>query len=243
MGGGGQHQSFAPWDLESGAVRVLANESDPGSQVVFGAELDGKAMFLVGDDCGQVALWDPALVASFDEDEYENPEPTLMTEGNLDGMPGLVTGTLTGKPIVVSHPGDGGVMVWNVRESNVMALTMIDRRPTVVGPSGRSGLLLGDPETGRWVDRIGDTATETGGKPDSGCLDAGHIGGVPIAVTGAEDGTLRMWNLAVRTGIAGPLVAHDGAVSAVRIRALDGRVRAVSAGRDAVIRVWALEAE
>jgi WD40 repeat protein len=68
----------------------------------------------------------------------------------------------------------------------------------------------------------------------------GTVGGRAVAVTGAEDGTVCVWDLAERRLLGEPIIEHDEEVFAVRVTELGGRPVAISAGRDGVMRVWAL---
>jgi WD40 repeat protein len=62
--------------------------------------------------------------------------------------------------------------------------------------------------------------------------------GRPIAVTGGEDATVRIWDLATGTPM---FVGHTGGVAAVATGVLpDGRPIAVTGGKDATVRVWDL---
>lgn len=58
-----------------------------------------------------------------------------------------------------------------------------------------------------------------------------------LAVTGAEDGTVRIWNLTEGTQVGDPLTGHRDSVVAVRA-GFDGT--AFSAGRDGTVCVWDL---
>ncbi|GAA4292317.1 hypothetical protein GCM10023086_02140 [Streptomyces venetus] len=65
------------------------------------------------------------------------------------------------------------------------------------------------------------------------------LDGRAVAVSGAEDATVRMWDLA--TGHRSePLTGHTGPVEAVTCTELDGRPVAVSASADGTVRVWDL---
>ena len=62
-----------------------------------------------------------------------------------------------------------------------------------------------------------------------------------LAVSGADDGTVRVWDLAAATQRGAPLTGHDGgSVRAVALSA-DGQL-AISGGDDGTVRVWDLAA-
>ncbi len=65
--------------------------------------------------------------------------------------------------------------------------------------------------------------------------------GRPVAVTGSDDDTVRVWDLTTGTQIGAPLTGHTSSVRAVAARALpDGRPVAVTASDDDTVRVWDL---
>ena len=61
-----------------------------------------------------------------------------------------------------------------------------------------------------------------------------------MAVSGGDDRTVRVWDLASGTPAGDPFTGHDGAVRAVAVGELDGRPVAVSGGDDRTVRVWDL---
>jgi WD40 repeat protein len=69
----------------------------------------------------------------------------------------------------------------------------------------------------------------------------GEVDGVPVAVSGDSDGTLRVWNL--RTGAArgDPLRGHKLRVQAVAAGEVDGVSVAVSGDDKGTISMWALD--
>ncbi|WP_328324445.1 WD40 repeat domain-containing protein [Streptomyces sp. NBC_00455] len=64
--------------------------------------------------------------------------------------------------------------------------------------------------------------------------------GKRAAVTGGDDGTLRLWDLAAGAPIGQPLVGHAGRVQEVVCTSLDGSPIAVTVGSDRTIRMWDL---
>jgi WD40 repeat protein len=65
------------------------------------------------------------------------------------------------------------------------------------------------------------------------------LDGRPVAVTGSDDFTVRVWDLA--TGQPGPtLIGHSDTVAAVACTLLDGRPVAVTGSDDFTVRVWDL---
>jgi WD40 domain-containing protein len=75
-------------------------------------------------------------------------------------------------------------------------------------------------------------------------LGGGHrpriLNGRPVAVTGGDDGTVRVWDLASGTAVGEPLTGHTGWVRSVAVGTLDGRPIAVTGGFDQTVRMWGL---
>ncbi|MDT3728051.1 caspase family protein, partial [Streptomyces sp. DSM 41972] len=67
-----------------------------------------------------------------------------------------------------------------------------------------------------------------------------QLDGRPIAVTGAGDGTIRLWNLTTGQPTGQPLTGHNSTVYAVACTQLDGRPTAITGGDDGTIRLWNL---
>ncbi|MFG2910318.1 WD40 repeat domain-containing protein [Kitasatospora sp. NPDC048286] len=66
------------------------------------------------------------------------------------------------------------------------------------------------------------------------------VDGREVVVTGGDDGTVRLWDLATGEAVGEPMADHVGQVRAVAAAELDGRAVAVSVGTDEVVRVWDL---
>ena len=69
---------------------------------------------------------------------------------------------------------------------------------------------------------------------------AAVLDGQPVAVSGGDDGTVRVWDLATGTPVVDPFPGHVGAVNSVAAAVLDGQPVAVSGGDDGTVRVWDL---
>ncbi|MFC9128435.1 AAA family ATPase [Streptomyces sp. NPDC057099] len=67
-----------------------------------------------------------------------------------------------------------------------------------------------------------------------------EVNGRPIAVTGSEDLTVRMWDLATGEPIGSPMTGHTEDIEAVACTELDGRRVAVTVARDETVRLWDL---
>ncbi|MGN9846116.1 caspase family protein [Nonomuraea sp. H19] len=66
------------------------------------------------------------------------------------------------------------------------------------------------------------------------------LGGRPIAVTGSDDGTVRIWDLTTGNQIDQPLTGHNGSVWALACTTLDGRPVAITGSHDTTVRIWDL---
>ncbi|MFD1540978.1 WD40 repeat domain-containing protein [Nonomuraea guangzhouensis] len=251
VGGGADHQPFAQWDLESGAVRVFVDESQAGLGQSLGMELDGRPMLVGGDSSTspRVRVWDVERRELHAE----------LCEHHFDGLGALTSGMLKDRPVLVSGSWDGSAVVWDLRERRSLVefgryvgglqgigLVLVGGRPRVVAAS-RDDVVLGDPETGEWgeplawPDDIAELIEEDEFDDFITCMDAGLVDGRPVAVTGTGEGRLYVWDLEDGSVLGEPLAGHNGDVSAVRLTELDGRTAVITAGRDGRLLMWSLD--
>ncbi|MEW1912527.1 caspase family protein, partial [Kitasatospora sp. NPDC085895] len=66
------------------------------------------------------------------------------------------------------------------------------------------------------------------------------VDGIPVAVTGSRDHTVRIWDLRTGQPLGEPLTGHSDLVSAVACTDVDGTPVAVTGGRDGTVRIWDL---
>ena len=66
------------------------------------------------------------------------------------------------------------------------------------------------------------------------------VDGVPHAVTGGQDGTVRLWNLATGQQVGKPLLDHGRAISAAATTTIDGIPHALAGAGDGKLRLWNL---
>ena len=68
------------------------------------------------------------------------------------------------------------------------------------------------------------------------------LNGVPVAVSGSQDGQIQVWDLRAGSARSGPLRGHTGEVTALAVGDVDGTPVAVSSGLDGTVRLWDLRA-
>ncbi|MEV5898124.1 WD40 repeat domain-containing protein [Nonomuraea fuscirosea] len=251
VGGGSDHQPFAQWDLETGAVEISADTTHAALGKAIGIEMDGRPM-LVGADQStspRVRVYDVQRREMYAE----------LLGAHFDGIGALASGTLGERPVLLSSSWDGSVEVWDLREKrslvqsaktgpSLMGATLVpvNGRPRIVGAENDAVWLV-DPETGEgdealpWPAGITEQIEEGEFEDEFTCIDAGLVGGRPVAVTGSEEGRVCAWDLEEGRTIGEPLIEHDGKVSAVRLTDLGGRTVAITAGRDGQVNLWDLQ--
>jgi WD40 repeat protein len=252
IGGGNYEEPFAQWDLTTGKVRTHARLGHAGVATTATIELDGRPYFLAGGQSGLLSVWE---ASRRDTGGAIDAEPVLF-DAHWEGIGGLTGGTVNDRPVVLSADWNGHVVLWDVRKRTILrefeesgiavkgaALATVNGRVLAL-VAGDNQVMLGNPDTGTWEESI-DAGEELGDEEDEDenaitCMDVGVADGRPIAVTGAENGLVCVWDLQERRLLHGPFTEHDGEVTAVRVTDLDGRVVAITAGNDGYIHVWRL---
>ncbi|MWA04986.1 hypothetical protein F8568_032395 [Actinomadura sp. LD22] len=263
VGGGGDHQGFAQWDLETGKVLSGAEPSSVSS--VRAVALSGRTLFVLGFGAPGLEVHSPAKNDSPQTDDLGAREPgdddsvegLIWLTDELESCGSIAAGTVWGRSVIAANGVQGGIAVWDFDqdepileldapddsedEFNHFALATVQDRAFLLAAGER---VLGvcdvsDPDAPAWAEPI----TVPGG--DIECFDAGVVNGCVVAGTGGADGTFCLWDIADRRLLAEPNTMHrreepdfPSEVCAVRFTQLDARPVAITAGRDRTVRVW-----
>lgn len=239
VGGGGEHQGFAQWYLDTGAARAAEQDDMGGVSSVATVVLDGRTWFVSGGTGAVIVLADP--VEDVEDPEFLELFPS--DHGSYAGVGAVAAGTLADRAVLVSGSGDGEVWAWDVQEetpvarfpdldSSVVGVAMVAvaGRPSVVA-AGDGGVFLGDPDTGQWEEPLSARGSKIT------CMDVAPVLGRQVAVAGAEDGTVHAWDLEDRRSVVAPFAAHDADIRGIRVIELHGRPAVVTSSH-AEFRVW-----
>jgi WD40 repeat protein len=108
--------------------------------------------------------------------------------------------------------------------------------------AGVERLGLAQPWSARWAAWQPATAHYLIGRHEGEVTSVavGEVDGRPVAVSGSEDETVRVWDLHTGAPVGQPLTGHTSVVTAVAVGEVDGRPVAVTGGWDETVRVWDL---
>ncbi|GAA2399127.1 hypothetical protein GCM10010191_02470 [Actinomadura vinacea] len=229
---GGQHQGPALWDLDGGE---LLSRPEPWrvAETLDVFELGGRLHAFAGGGLEHF-VWDPAAPAELDESAR-----WLSSPGELCAV---TAAQVEGRALVAAG-GGGEVVVMDLETAeplhrlepsklyiNGVALTetmvaAVDEAGTIYRWNLADGTPLGDPiESGTEV-RAMDTV-----------VTADRV----LAVTGHENGAVRLWDLTAGTELAPPMEDHEREVFSVVTTTFQDRPAAVTGGRDGIFRIWDL---
>jgi hypothetical protein len=248
---GGARQGPGLWDLMSGDLLNAPPEFCTWVHGGLAMFQDGQRTVLVAGGSGPaVWVWDP----SDDEvepwgpsdDEYAEEQEPRELPGHGDDVRGLAVGLLRGRPVVVSSSDnillsdlESGELLheWSADGLvHAVALSEIGGRPVVLA------VMESDETAGEirvWDAVDGDLIEDfsTGHTDRVSAVDVAVIGDRTIAVTGSDDGTVRVFDLSDGQQIGTPL-AHEGEIWTVAVTPLEGRQVVLTAGRGGAVRVW-----
>ncbi|MEV0390178.1 WD40 repeat domain-containing protein [Nonomuraea sp. NPDC050643] len=263
IGGGGDHQGFAMWDLETGKVRLSAQEG--GMASVVRADFGDRSRLLVGFvGTWGVELWDPSVAEPKDRDdgdgdlddeddsvtEPEQPSPydSVVDIEELEcqsrASSAAAAGLWAGRPVVVAGGRDGGVLVWDIEEErHLVEFDDLDEEPTEFALASVDGRMRVVAAGGQSL-VLGDPESSQWGEPftvpggEVSCLTAGTVYGRAFAVTGARDGTICVWDLAERRLLGQPLQGHGSEVFGLRVADLGSRPVIISSAHNDSVHLW-----
>ncbi|WP_326808366.1 WD40 repeat domain-containing protein [Streptomyces sp. NBC_01775] len=244
LGGGEYLLAFAQWELD-GRLRRGPRGQDGGVSAVSTVEHGDRTLFVSGGTGPSVHLWDARTT-----------EPYAAIWHELEECGRVAVGTWRDR-LVVAGTKDNRFRIWDVDAGGSLAEFDSPESQFCDHPDDEVAEHFADPEEGltyfglaTYLVAAGDQAfvirdldadgwyeplTIPGGTVT--CLDAGHVDGRPVAVTGGDDGTVCVWDLENRHLLSEPFTDHLEEVSAVRLARLEGRPVAVSASADATVRV------
>ncbi|MFC8076164.1 caspase family protein [Streptomyces sp. NPDC057307] len=240
---GGEDKAVYVWDLSEvfngGDARVDGTPLIGPAQAVTSvcvAQLDGRAVALVGDRAGMLSRWDLA-------DRRQIGEPVAAhVYWAYSGVTSAVIGESDGRPVALSS-GRHEARLWDLRTLQPLGHPL---RGHVEGITAAALTNRGDASLAVTVsdDRTARIWDLTADQPDEGhtrpvCSTAyGEFQGRPLVVTGGEDATARLWDLKTRTPVGSPMEGHSGEVSAVALGLSGGRAVVATGGSDTTVRLW-----
>ncbi|MFJ5218769.1 AAA family ATPase [Streptomyces sp. NPDC088354] len=119
----------------------------------------------------------------------------------------------------------------NTHLASTLAEAPLNHQPARLAPQWAIGHTTDPARLHTLADHTGDVSTSTATLPD----------GRAVAITGHNNGELRVWNLATGEPIHPPLVGHDATVGAVTSAVMpDGRSVAVAGHSYGIVRIWDL---
>jgi WD40 repeat protein len=215
------------WDLARGTPvgDPLTGHRGTVAAVAVGVT-EGRSVAISGGYDGTVRVWDLAQGVQRGRPLQRNfllglvAMLGLRRRSHIDYVRAVAFGTLDGRPVAVSGGDDGAVLVWNLSRCNL-----------------RSQLL----QRNSWFRMAGALGVPmSSNKGYVRAVAVGEIEGRPVAVSGGDDGMVRVWGLPGGIPFGEPLTGHDGAVTTVAVGELSGCPVVVSGGDDGMVRVWDL---
>ena len=198
------------WDLRTAATHGEAISDDLGWLGTFAVGEIDGVPLAVTGKRTGLQTWDLRT---------GTPRTALVAKEPLEGpWPRVVAiEDVDGTPVAVTRDSDSVMMMWNLR----------------IGTHRRTALHHGP-------DFLGKPTPRQAEDQDLRVVAAATVDGIPIALTGNDDGTVQVWDLKTGKARRDPLRGHEGFVSAVAIGQIDGTPIAVTGGLDDTVRIWDL---
>ncbi|MFD5700276.1 WD40 repeat domain-containing protein [Streptomyces lasiicapitis] len=256
LAAGGGEQSPALWDLESGELLRGTTYDEPYVGAIATLRGEGAPRFVTGSQyVGQLLVWEPSGQVPPVEVANDLYDITSLAAAWIDGRSLVASGgdgvvdvrdPARNEQVASFTPDDGDVRAVALSKSNSSSTSAsrLGDRPLVVAATDAAELyvweLSGNASGNGDHEPVHDPIT--GHEDDILTLDTAAVGDRRIAVTGAADQTVRVWDLAEGTAVGAPLSGHQDDVEAVSTTTLRGRDVILSAGGDGAIRAWDLAA-
>lgn len=237
---GGDEQGAAIWDLASGKLLRGTTYGEPYISSVATVTGEGPPLFVASSG----VHWDGVRLLGLSGKESA-------VELDAGSIWGLATARVDGRSLIAGG-GEEGVEVWDAangeqvasfyvddeQRAYAVAFSRLDGRPVVVAGTDSGKVYVFDLSGDEDDDPIHEPST--GHEGGINAVDAALVGDRAVAVTGGEDGTVRIWDLANGRQVGPPLTGHDWSVEAVVVTTMEDRAVALTAGRDGVVRIWDL---
>ncbi|MFI6416977.1 caspase family protein [Streptomyces sp. NPDC050842] len=223
-------------------LAVLEGHTGPVRSIAT-ASLDGRPHALTASDDGSVALWDL---------DARCPRTTLT--GHDSGVRSVDCAVLDGRPMAVTAGHDGSVRAWDLAggaEDHVPRVLFTSSRPVLCAAwtvvDGSPAVVHGDHSGLVRLQRLSGDGEPVAGEP---VLLSGHTGPVRAvscttldgrthAVTAADDGTVRVWNLSTHE-TRSVLSAKNEWVRGLEVFSVAGNPYAFARPDDHTTRLWDL---
>ncbi|MGI5479455.1 WD40 repeat domain-containing protein [Streptomyces lavendofoliae] len=225
------------WDLATGEQRGTPLSGHAGTvTAVATSVVHGRPVAVTGGVDGSVRVWDLIAGTQTGSLTYHHGEVSAVSADPA-----------CDPPLAVSF-GDREVCVWNLATGELVGEPIHDPYITAMAMGmlgGRPAALVGYGPLGPV--QVWDLSTRrhlrlplTGHKAVRGAATAA-VRGCHLAVTGAGDRSVRIWDLDGEREAGSPVRAHLGKVSRVATAVVDGHPVVVSGGWDGTVRIWDLD--
>ncbi|SDT04640.1 WD40 repeat domain-containing protein [Actinoplanes derwentensis] len=247
------------WDFESG-LPVRTAPFGAGVQTIAAGVLDGRAVFAVltgRSDTVPTALrvWDPQISRTVfyreipaESDRFHKwPGPVVFVE--FAGRPTVARRFNRTIEFYDARTGElaGAVSAENLKMANVLAAGRIGDRTLLAAGDSSGTVQVWDASTGHEAGpvlrghRIGDGLPKDTSEWVSAIAFV-QVAGRDTVVTGGDDMTVRLWDLATGEAIGTPFAAHTGKITALLPTGAGDETAVISVAATGAPRMWMLGA-
>jgi WD40 repeat protein len=229
------------WDLDAEGRQdglPLLGHRATVSAVALG-QVHGRTVAVTGDEDAVIKLWD------LDRRQCTSTFPTKHNGKITD----LALTEIDNVPILASGSVDGSIRLWNLETYEEMGAPLtghnadvdmlmfceVNDRAVVVGATRKA-------EATRWDLRsrqrsvVGDSALWE----NWSVLALGSVDGRRVALLGASNNSLLLWDVVTNTAIGDVMTGHTAIVTLAAIGIRDGRPVAITGSNDGTARLWDL---